>query len=618
MKKNKKLITLLQVWSAVSLPTFCLISCVKNTNDKDKSTNNKDNGTSTEEDNNKILPSEMKDKFNYFKTDKIINNNFNTFYQDLFDSATNEVPTVLISRNASQAYIALLLQMIGDLEISNGTSFANIENNDILLLVDQMTYNSKKTEKQKFNFKDILDKYKNDKQKDLAIYHNLNQIDPTKDVPYERFLTNKENGIDSLVELKTYLKKWLDKNNDQKFDFYIPELSWFETKDDTKLWDFITKHANKIIFITDGNALTWQDVSGTFNSYFDKLNNQISPIVPIQDLKKDIEKRYSTYAKETKQDKKLPKWLEEFKLDSKIRMYSWTNGSKNENNKITMNYSPVDFFALDQDMNLNGKVINSEKNIIGFEINDFSDLLISNASMYDKKKKNVIWSGSSLFISKDSNKRNEFRFNNLPHAKYELQNLIKAFQVKFPPSEYNWLFKLHPYFRDGEESLNYIKEIAPDITHPIVIKSSASIENIITYDIHQLKNGKEAFLFDKEDQKNINSIPKTTFIGGQPSTSLLSSVMHLISSSLNISLNQANRYINPANFPYPSSYHTITRDTTYVKPSVGKSINLKSLEKIYKDLIDAELFPTLDSFVSANDIIEKYLGKEKTINPFLK
>ncbi|EFF41825.1 hypothetical protein [Mycoplasmopsis alligatoris] len=583
MKKNIKKLMLL---GALGLSSLSLISCKSQAITADKKL----------------------DQLRYFKDEKIISNNYDAYYQEILDSATNDVPTVFLSRNASQVYLSIFMNMIAQLEMTKGTNIEKLENNGILLLIDQNVYNYANKEKQRFDFSNLLNE-----NKKLIIQNNLNQIDMSLDMPYERFFEDNKSKT-SVEQLSLYLKRWLNKNPEQKFDFYIPDLSWIESNKDTKLWKFIAQHANKLIFISDGNALGYSDFLNQINSNYDSLAESINPIVEANSFKDDLIKRFKILSL----DSNLPEWLKNIKLNNKIRLYSSTSFSSKKDNVVKIENSPLDFYKVDEDLNLKGKLIKLQKQVTGLQIDNFNSLITHNKDKFDKTKKNIIWSGSSLFIHKDTKTREVLRFKDLPFAHYELKKVVEGFLVKYPQSEYNWIFKLHPYFKDIEETLTYINTIAPGVTSPIVLKSDVSFENILLFEANELRNGKESSLFWKEDFESYNTSPRTTLIGAQPSSTVLVSMLHLISSTLGISLNQATKFVNPENFPVPSSYHTVKRDTKYENPELAYELNIAALNKIYEPYIKDESFPPLIYFKPANKFIEKYLNFEESHNPFLE
>lgn len=93
--------------------------------------------------------------------------------------------------------------------------------------------------------------------------------------------------------------------------------------------------------------------------------------------------------------------------------------------------------------------------------------MISNSDKYDKNKKNMIFIGSSLFRNGAYKNNSNIRETGIKY--------FKKIEELYPKSEYNYLFKLRPYYKP-ENSIDYIKTLLgkEDISDYIVLNPSIS------------------------------------------------------------------------------------------------------------------------------------------------
>ncbi|OYD26929.1 hypothetical protein EI74_0308 [Mycoplasma testudineum] len=543
------------------------------------------------------------------------NTNFESFYQDAFDSAINGIPSVYIGRNSSQYFITSFLNMLAQHEISK---LDDSIKNELIFLIDKVVYDPEKTGlESRFSFGELLNT-----NPEFKIYSNLKQVDPSfQNLDYSVVPQDRENEISAIEELKSYLSKQLEKNPNQKFDFYIPDISFFHLArsavSEGMVLDFILEHANKIVLFSDGNVSTARNYAERLVENSSKWSEMIESI---SESDKNFEAIKNFYKKNINNE--LPSWLSTNMLRKKIRLYNIVTDENHLENKEDIGYdrhdSPLDFYKVSKDLGLENRLSSQYQTLTKLNANSFSELVTHGWENYDPNKRNIIFTGSSLFRHYDTAKRDKLRLDDQLYALYELHKVFEAFAKKYPLDEYNYFFKLHPYYRAGDESLLYINKLAPNIQNPIILNSGISFESLLAFEKNNLDVNGTSILFDKNDINSDVLVPKTSIIGAQPSSTVVIATLHYLSQAFGISLNQASKFINASNYILPSSYHLVQRDIKYVDPSEAKRANQDQMEAIYSESINLGVFPQVTAFPSANEFIEKYLGQGASFNPYLK
>ncbi|MHA3838835.1 hypothetical protein [Mycoplasma sp. VS1572C] len=551
-----------------ALSTFSIVSCKK-----------------------EIHFSEFKDLDLSLKNEEVIpqEQKYQAFENDIIDSAQNPYPSVFISRNASQYFIASQFAMLAHLEMNKDKSQNDF--NDVIYLIDSTVNQYNKTlqnKDQRFNFKYLLDKY-GDKLKNpngkLTVLDNTKYINNT-DNEYEVFVRN-------LNELKTYLNSYLDKT--QLFDFYIPDISFTALDDTTRDW--IITHANKIVILSDGNAqpywfirenyLPWvlgQNTSYTQEELLEHWNNGI------KNQHSDIDYHYFYTLKD------------KFKIYNSVGDYSLIINKFLEANdkswaKLEINSYPLNFTKLSQSMSQHIQPLEFSNDFSKLtKINNKSllDLVTYGKENYDPNKKNLVFIGSSLFRPYSNGNP---RISETNPGTLEAKGYIQKIFELYPAEEYNYFYKLHPAFKN-EHSIQYVRDLTSNkIDNAIILDSSVSWENMVAMDLASIQEG-SSILFDKDDFKDGKI--KTKLFGLQATTTTLLTTISMLQEFFNISLKDTLLFVDPKNFPIPEHFHLITRDN-YKNNYLD---NLKAMEDAYFFFIHSGNFPKLDEFISMSEFLK--------------
>ncbi|CAC13511.1 LIPOPROTEIN [Mycoplasmopsis pulmonis] len=598
--------------SLLTLSFSTMISCSAEIKQGEADNKNKQNN---ETKNN--IPDETKnDQSNSIKK----NLNLENWIDDIKDSAQNEHPSFFITWRAAQIYIASFISMIAQLEMMK-KSGDNQQFNDVILLTSDLENKYKKTienkEEQKFDFKKLLDDY-GDVLKSIDSQENFSKDSRFLLMnDFEDLKLKDENGNikkysytwkpNSVEELQNWLKPYLDRKV-EKFDFYIPDIVWMNMP--IEIQRFVIERANKIVLFSDGNAQQIYFMNQYYFENFAQKNN----IWPSKDeLKKaweDIQKNKTKEAFE-KYDHRLF-----FQLEDKIKVYNFDPSYvgyfdkryKNQNAKFKIHKSPLSHRQLSFGEKIDENFVKNYEGVLKVKDQKFDEFIVHNKNFLDTKKKNLVFLGSSLFRHTSTVDRDKLRLEtNTDLARKNLDEVHKIFEaikIKYDPNKYNYIFKLHPYYKNNE-SKHYVNLITNNFDKPIILESEIPWEFILESEYIALgKNN--SVLFDKNDFKDKNNSSKTTIWGYQGTTTSITSTLSFLKDNFNISYEQARNFVNLENFPIPTTFHLIQRDIIF--PSKEKAIktNRKNLEDIYKYFQDVGQFFDLDQFKSADNFIEKY------------
>ncbi|MEA4333400.1 MULTISPECIES: hypothetical protein [unclassified Mycoplasma] len=380
------------------IPTALLASCAKKT--KDPWTNNTNSKNLTELQNSSS-------KIKLLNPEVAPGADFRDFYADLKDSADNSYPTVVLSRNASQVFLSSFMQIVGHLNAANNEKQPY---NDVVYLIDQDVWDIDKTnensESQRFNFKYLLNKFTpvlntetgemNVKDGKLLVLDNLKYAtNNQKDKAYSVTPT-------TLEELTTYLQPYLEAGID-KFDFYIPDVSLIALSDEDRVVvrDWIFKHANKIVILSDGNSQPYDFIENYYLNFALKAGKSYTQAELLKhwnDLQADeyikmpIDCRYF------------------FTLQEKVKIYNLENTYINAFNqrlenagkawaKLNIKSYPInpfmykDYMQFAENIDYQGDF----ERLNQIYSKSFLDLIVEGKNNYSPNKKNLIFMGSSLF-----------------------------------------------------------------------------------------------------------------------------------------------------------------------------------------------------------------------------
>ncbi|VEU70239.1 coiled-coil domain-containing protein [Mycoplasmopsis glycophila] len=521
---------------------------------------------------------------------KLINKDglFSAFFADLVDSGLNEYPSVFITRNAAQVFLSSFIQMIGQI---NAFKDKNKPYNDILYFIDESVWNYEKAlnepNTQRFNLEYLDDKYHsifNIKNKEWNLEEGrISLINNTKYIsgvnkPFDTFFK-------SMDEMLTYFQPYLDKGV-KLFDFYIPEISWiFDAKEDMRNWIF--KHANKIVFISDGNAQQYHFIENHYQNW--ALNDK-----PRQYSKSELLEIWNNFQQNDNVNK-LPIDFEYFyTLEEKFKIYNLEknyinsfNGKLRSRGKewavLNINQYPVDPYEIQNYLQVtNQDFINEFLTVNKINKTSFLDFIIKGREKFDPRKKNLIFIGSSLF--KKNNKG--WRINQNQRAYQEIQNYIAKLKELYPLSEYNYFFKLHPSYlkSDADEYIDLLFGTEDAKNSAILLDPTLAWEYLMSIDIQNMQND-SSILF------NSDGTSKTELFGLQGTTTVLLTTMVLLNSHFGWDAEQIKTFVNFHNFPLSNTFNILSRDKYYENPDVAYQANLAQMARVYKYFLGLPFFP---------------------------
>ncbi|QIW61959.1 hypothetical protein [Mycoplasmopsis gallinacea] len=526
---------------------------------------------------------------------------FRPFINEIIDSASNEYPSVFITRHAAQVYLSSMLLAIGQL---SANSDANIPYNDVLFFINSEVWKTSdalsRPGTQRFDLEYLTSKFK-------PVYDfkkhqwNINDgriltIDNTK------YINNIDNSYDtffkSVNEIETYLKPYLDAGIN-KFDFYLPALSLVSLENE-KLKNWIFKHANKIVLLSDGNA---QQV------YF------------LTDYKKWVLKQSKFYTKKElitkwnrfQNDKNLNKTLIDYhhflQLDEKVKIFNLERGYIDKFNKemdsinkswakIKIEQYPLNPYEITNMVEFaNGNDFVSDFLKVNKVPNGtFLDFIMQGREHYDPNKKNLIFMGSSLF-RKDKN--GKWRIDQNKRTYKEIQDYFAKMKKLYPPSKYNWFFKLHASY-DKKIAKEYISFLLGEDTDQIAIILDPNVawELMLSNDLNNIKIN-QSILFDQ------NGDSKTTLHGIQATTTTILTTMSLLNTNLNWDKEKIKTFVSFRNFPISNTFNLIYRDKYYSDPQEGYKTNIKNMEDVYHYFVDINYFPSKEDWINMNTFLEE-------------
>ncbi|WP_029513032.1 hypothetical protein [Mycoplasmopsis iners] len=578
------------------IPTALLASCAKKI--KDPWTNNKNSKNLTE------LPNSSS-KIKLLNPEVAPEADFRDFYADLKDSADNSYPTVVLSRNASQVYLSSFMQIVGHLNASNNEKRPY---NDVVYLIDQGVWDIDQTnenpESQRFNFKYLLNKFTpvlntetgkmNAKDGKLLVLDNLKYATKNQeDKAYSTIPT-------TLEELTTYLQPYLEAGID-KFDFYIPDVSLIALSDEdrTVVRDWIFKHANKIVILSDGNSQPYDFIENYYLNFALKAGKSYTQAELLKhwnDLQADeyikmpIDYRYF------------------FTLQEKVKIYNLENTYINAFNqrlenagkawaKLNIKSYPInpfmykDYIQFAENIDYQGDFERLNQ-IYG---KSFLDFIVEGKNNYSANKKNLIFIGSSLFRKNE----NGWRLNQNENVYNEVKAYIAKIKELYPADQYNYFFKLHPSY-SAQDAVEYIKLLFGDdeYANTITLNPTIAWENMLSIDYHNIENG-TSVLFDQ------NNNSRTQLYGLQGTTTVLLTTMTFLKQTFGWDLEKMKSFVNIRNFPLANTFNILTRDTYYTDHKQGYQANISKMEQVYKYFVATETFYPKNEWIDMDTFLTK-------------
>lgn len=522
-----------------------------------------------------------------------------TFYDVIKESSQNKYPSVYITRNAAQVYNSVFNLMLSQLMLSEDKN----DYNDQILLIDQAVQNNEIKENQRFNFKSLIKKYgsvldKGVEKGRVLILNNTKTIEKSKDIPYNIFPRE-------IHEYETYLKMYLEKGVN-KFDFYIPDISFIGMKPEVRNW--ILKRANSITLLSDGNAQQYKFIR---DNYLKWLKNQ-----KVTYSKKELEQYWNNFQNNPELTSPEIDYHFFYKLEDKLKIFNFDGRYSLAFNaeleyikrpwaKININNYPLDYTKIPEKLNISvDDYLNEYEKLNNLYGKKFEDLIVYGNDNLDKAKNNLIFMGSSLFRHYEPGKEFEgdLRLDHNPEALKEINQYFATLLKKYPSDKYNYIFKLHPYYKD-EQALEYInKMLGSQKINPVIIDPGISWENLIAMEFKNLRNN-TSVIFDRNDFKNNKS--KTIITGLQATTTVLNSTYSFLTEAFGIRLREAYSFVDPKNFPLSNKFNIVIRDVKHETDEKTFNANVEELKKANLWNMISESFPWYEEFISMNEFISK-------------
>ncbi|QKT05392.1 hypothetical protein [Mycoplasma sp. OR1901] len=507
---------------------------------------------------------------------------FHAFIKDIKETARDESPTFYFNRNAGQVWNTSMQHAIALLNYSNKI------NNDKTKVVYVGDHDVLKNDN-RFNLNYLQDKYQNS----VDILNNDLKISDGKfSYIHKTEKTNSNSTPEnySIIPTKSFLeyvfKPFLESDQNNKFNIVIPDISFTGLKPDAR--EYLIKHAKKIVIISDGNA----QLAKFIPQYFYYVSNKDQP--------HDIETVSETF--ETKEDINKINAREYYRLEDKVKIFNYQgNYSLSLNNifdlldkswaKINVHSYPTSLNKLNKegwlsdtdylnDILITNNLMENDNNNTKKSIND---LMILNSDKYDENKKNMVFMGSSLFRKGAYTDNEKLRENAIDY--------FEKIEKLYPRTEYNYLFKLHPYYKP-DQSLDYVKMLLgkEDVSDYIILNPSISWENMLSLDYSNLESGSNESIFFKKEKNKI--VPNMKLFTLQATTTVLISTMQFIEQTLKgyDSLDSKREVVDPSIIPLNEEINIINRENIENKDYY--EINYDNLYNIYKwNLTSNDFYP---------------------------
>ncbi|MBD5422997.1 MAG: hypothetical protein HDR43_00700 [Mycoplasma sp.] len=517
------------------------------------------------------------------------------FFNLIKDLSNNKIPTIIESRTSS-----LILQQSFYISLvnyfNNKNNNENINDNLCIVNIDNSTL-----EENRLNANSLIEN---------NIIDEIKTIDDINDSNIQKLnILNFTRLFSSPNEYNNYLDLLLNKFkiNETKIDFVIPcvnFMEWIQEFERINLQSklaHVLKYVNRIIVLSEGGNHTnfvIPELVQRFNKFIpDNRENVIQKLKDYQDgsltnlTNEDIYNFITLKNYEIINDKSDFSFISFVNYDGNIKnSLDIMNDSMWHETTFSTNF--VEYANLIDDETEKNNYLNAyQKLFVEVDLNNLNNIFVNGIDEYDPKKKNAVFLGSSLFtpLYGPITSTNYSRLQEFTNMRLAIQNKIKTLLEKFPTSEYNIMFKLHPIFSNKNDinyniAKNYIKLITNGIIdNPIIINSQIPLETLISNNFHYYQQ-------DKNSEKNIffreNQTTKpqewTTFFGLQATTTTIHTTRAFYQSSFNISKEDVAQLIPFSNFPLPSEYTIVRRlDEDINENSNFLEENIVNIKRIY-------------------------------------
>lgn len=428
----------------------------------------------------------------------------------------------------------------------------------------------------------------------------------------EGFYFKKDGSLDD--EWDKNFEKLLSKFNpkNKKIDYVLTDVDFYElllrfindyNNQRKNPLNKIFKHVNRIVIISDGAIHTNVVVPELYRFLKDFSPRDRNTV--INRLKSYQNNENEKLTIQDVLDFILLKKFETTKENSNFDFISFVNYDGNVQNSLMLSDNKL-WTELTCSTNFveYSNHLNSDSNKTDF-LNVFS-LLFTNSNTLEEKfingyealdlnKRNAIFLGSSLFTPLDGNfsKTNFSRLQEFDNLRFYVQEEMEKLLAKFPPHEYNLIFKLHPqYGQSKEAAIEYIKLITNNqIKNPIILNPSISLETLIAneYYLYFSNRVEDNFMF--KTNNNTEVYEWTTFFGLQATSTTIHTTRLFYETTFNLSPIESSKIIPFFNFPIPKKFHLVNKplnDNLNNKDYYQENYN--QILKIYSPFIPSLVF----------------------------
>lgn len=214
-----------------------------------------------------------------------------------------------------------------------------------------------------------------------------------------------------------------------------------------------------------------------------------------------------------------------------------------------------------------------------FFVDQPNDIFVSfDANNFDPNKKTAIFVGSSLFSPQNKN-HEVTSLEEFVNLRSYIQESFRDFLNKYPPDEFNIVFKHHPIY-SAQDAIK-LTQIYTDnqIEVPNIINSRIPFEYLLTSEYAKAQRNESSLLFFK----NQNKIePKFKLFGFQATTSLIHTTRLFLETSLNLTQAEIDQVVSFDDFPVPTLFDVIVKPAFDPKKYNKFASNKIKIENTYR------------------------------------
>ncbi|MDE7075272.1 MAG: hypothetical protein K2O21_01385, partial [Malacoplasma sp.] len=510
--------------------------------------------------------------------------NTSMWEQSFKESASNNNPKLILSRDASLAYQqVILLSEYLLLQNENGKSKA-----DVLLFYYWLYYENNVNNPQSSDywsvkqFEDKWDSISQGKDWTFKLVNNSSKLNSSTDYNYFNFPDE-----DFMNVILSYYS-----DPSIQFDVWILDYSLADIWQQDNTYDLL-KRTNKFYVLTDGNYQTSTFVNNALKRYQEPDYKQLS--------QQEIESKFASYKKDTNDSLKsdfqsysLYDFINDEKMFTFFHTKEYTNSSyyldKLDNSNIELyktydinyNYYDLAYSLFDEEEISKTFMDDYEKFFNIYNVSNLENFIFRNFESYDPNKKNIIWLGDSLVLNQS---------NIYPEREKEVRNTFQSWLKLFPYDEYNWFVKHHTRYTEDQSIWLTDWIIDSDDDSNIIYFKKVPWEIFISWDYKNKKvNSSYNSFFSNISEQN-NNYPR--FIGYQYTTTVIQSTAFFLEDSYGYTNEIINDCFNPFYWPIPEYFDVVSRQNQPIEyPDVQVEINKNKIAEIYDPYVDNGAYPS--------------------------